>query len=105
MIRYALSAMARRELADIYQFSLQRWGVAQADRYIGEMFETFAAIGDGQARSRPLSLSDVDGEVTIFRSHYIYWFRSPYGEARIATILHQHMVQADRVRIAFHLPD
>lgn len=101
MTRYALSSTARRELADIYQFTLGRWGETQAETYVGGLFQTFAQIGENVARARSLARYDVEGWVTAYRSHLIYWRRLESGHAAIVTVLHQHMVQADRVRVAF----
>ena len=53
---------AGERLDDIYSYTRQRWGEAQADRYIRGLFEQFQAIADRQVPWRAIPAEfGVDG--------------------------------------------
>ena len=44
MHRYRLTTPAQADLDDIYRFTLEKWGVGQADAYFNSLFEAFGRI-------------------------------------------------------------
>lgn len=55
MANYRLSNTAKSDLIRIHQYGVQKFGVAQADRYFHQFFEYFDVIA-----KRPLAFESVD---------------------------------------------
>lgn len=90
---------ASHRLDEIYRYTRDRWGTAQADRYITGLFETFARIDSHQVVSRPIPAAfGVEGYVVRYERHFIYWRRLANGDIGIVTVLHERMHQFDRFR-------
>lgn len=95
---------ASHRLDDIYRYTRERWGVAQADRYVTGLFDAFARIGSHGVVSRPVPAAfGVDGYVCRYGKHLIYWRRLSNGDIGIVTILHERMHQIERFREDFGL--
>lgn len=95
---------ASRRLDDIYRYTLEQFGAAQAERYIEGLFEAFGKIAAHGVLSRPVPAAfGVDGFSFRYESHVVYWRRLSNGDIGIVTILHQRMHQIDRFREDFGL--
>lgn len=95
---------ASHRLDDIYRYSLERWGEAQADRYVTALFDAFARIGTHGVISRPIPAEfGVDGCVFRYEKHFVYWRRLSNGDIGVVTILHERMHQIERFREDFGL--
>lgn len=95
---------ASRRLDEIYRYTLEQFGTAQADRYIEGLFEAFARIERHGVLSRPVPAAfGVDGFTFRYESHVVYWRRLADGDIGIVTILHERMHQIDRFREDFGL--
>lgn len=95
---------ASLRLDDIYRHTHDRWGEAQADRYITGMFEAFERIEPHGVASRPIPAEfGVDGFFFRYERHFVYWRRLSNGDIGIATILHERMHRIDRFREDFGL--
>jgi len=93
---------ASHRLDDIYRYTRERWGEAQADRYVTGLFDAFARIGSHGVVSRPIPAAfGVDGYVCRYEKHLIYWRRLSNGDIGIVTILHERMHQIERFREDF----
>ncbi|ESQ79607.1 type II toxin-antitoxin system RelE/ParE family toxin [Asticcacaulis sp. YBE204] len=91
-------------LDEIYRFTRDRWGDAQADTYINGLFQTFARIESRSVNSRPVPAEfGVDGYVFRYESHFVYWRWLSNGDIGIVTILHQRMHQIEWLKDAFGL--
>ncbi len=55
MIRYKLSNVAKEDLIRIHHYGVERFGIAQADKYFDAFFEYFDMIAE-----RPYSFESVD---------------------------------------------
>ncbi len=90
---------ASQRLDDIYRYTRERWGEAQADRYIGGLFDAFARIETHGVTSRPIPAEfGVDGYVFRYEKHLVYWRRLSNGDIGIVTVLHERMHQIERFR-------
>lgn len=99
-----IQEVASLRLDDIYRYTRDRWGEAQADRYITGMFEAFEQIETHGVASRPIPVEfGVDGFFFRYERHFVYWRRLSNGDIGIATILHDRMHQIDRFREDFGL--
>ncbi len=88
---------ASHRLDEIYRYTRDRWGEAQAVRYVTGLFETFKRIETHQILSRPVPREfEVDGYVFRYERHFVYWRRLGNGDIGIVTILHERMHQIER---------
>ncbi len=55
MFRYVLSDEAESDLTDLYIYSLENWGEAHADAYLGELYAVFTRLSENRliGRERP----------------------------------------------------
>jgi len=93
---------ASRRLDEIYRYTRDAFGVAQAERYIAGLFEAFGRIESHAVLSRPVPAEfGVDGFFFRYERHVVYWRRLADGDIGIVTILHERMHQIDRFREDF----
>ena len=82
---------------EIYRYTRERWGEAQADAYIRGLFEAFEGIATGAVASRPVPAEfEVDGYVFRYERHFVYWKTLGDGTIGIVTVLHERMHQIGR---------
>ena len=99
-VRVQESAALR--IDDIYRYTRDRWGTAQADAYVGGLFEAFDAIATGGVSSRPIPADfGVDGYVFRYGTHLVYWKWLTDGDIGIVTVLHERMHQFARFQEEF----
>ena len=97
MSAFRVEARAVARIDQIYVYTRDRWGDAQAERYLRGLFERFEAITARRFpwRSIPAEFG-VDGYVCRYESHFIYWKVLEDGVVGIVTVLHQRMHQMAR---------
>lgn len=97
---------ASRRLDEVFRFTRDRWGEAQAERYLNGLFEAFAQIESHGVLSRPVPADfGVDGYVFRYQHHFVYWRPLANGDIGIVTLLHERMHQIDRFREDFGVSD
>jgi plasmid stabilization system protein ParE len=95
---------ASHRLDEVYRYTRDRWGIAQADRYVAGLFEAFEAIDTHKVMSRPVPAEfGVEGYFFRYERHFVYWRRLSNGDIGIVTVLHERMHQIDRFREDFGL--
>jgi toxin ParE1/3/4 len=88
---------AAHRLDEIYRYTADRWGEAQAEAYIRGLFARFEEIAARQFPWRAVPAEfGVDGFVCRYRSHLIYWRVLTDGAVGIVTVLHERMHQIER---------
>lgn len=93
---------ASHRLDDIYRYTRDRWGEAQADRYITGLFAAFEDLKTHGVTSRPVPAAfGVEGYVFRYEKHMVYWRRLSDGDIGIVTILHERMHQIERFKDDF----
>jgi toxin ParE1/3/4 len=106
MSSWFLSAYAKATITDIYVYTHETWGVAQADAYLDGLFSIFELIQVRKELWRPMPPEfEVDGYFTRYGRHVIYWKQFDSGEIGIAAILHTSMLHGDRLLAAFGVLD
>lgn len=86
-------------LDEIYRYTRDRWGEAQAEQYITGLFATFEQIETRDVMSRPVPAEfEVEGYFFRYERHFVYWRRLSNGDIGIVTILHERMHQIDRFK-------
>ncbi len=99
MAAFRIEEAADRRLDDIYNYTRDRWGEDQADRYLRGMFETFATFRSSGDRSRPVPAAfGITAFVCRYQHHFVYWRDLPGGGIGIVTILHASLQQMARFR-------
>lgn len=89
---------------EVYQYTCDRWGAAQADTYITGLFETFEKIATHGVMSRPIPAEfGVEGFFFRYKKHIVYWKELGNGDIGIVAVLHERMHQIDRFRQDFGL--
>ena len=99
MTRVRVQEAASVRIDEIYRYTRDLWGAAQADAYITGLFEAFERIEAGGIRSRPTPAEfGVKGYVFRYERHFVYWKTLENGDIGIVTVLHERMHQIDRFR-------
>lgn len=102
MAAVRIQQAASHRLDDIYRYTRDHWGEAQADRYITGLFDVFARVETHGVTSRPIPAEfGVDGYVFRYEKHLVYWRRLSNGDIGVVTVLHQRMHQIERFREDF----
>jgi toxin ParE1/3/4 len=90
---------ASHRLDQIYVYTRDLLGEAQAEHYIRGLFERFEAIAARRFPWRPIPAEfGAHGYVCRHEKHFIYWKLLGDGGVGIVTILHERMHQIDRFR-------
>ncbi len=109
MSGYRIQAAALVRLEDIYRYTFERWGEAQAERYVRGLFARFETIADHQIPWRQIPWRPVpaefgvEGFVARNERHLIYWRELTDGGVGIVTVLHERMHQISRFQGDFGL--
>jgi toxin ParE1/3/4 len=93
-VAYRLRIRAKRDLENIAEFTAERWGAAQAERYIRGLekkFEQLVTFPESAPAWRPGSPI----RIASHESHRILYQRTTYG-ILIARVLHQ---ASDLIRV------
>ncbi|MGQ4599714.1 type II toxin-antitoxin system RelE/ParE family toxin [Nocardia sp. R6R-6] len=91
MSRYLLNPLAHADLEQIYDYTLDRWDIDQAEHYVRELLRAF----DRTAENPRIGWSCDDIRPGYFRlptgSHTVYYRIATGGIVEIMRILHQRM--------------
>ncbi|MDF3606226.1 type II toxin-antitoxin system RelE/ParE family toxin [Paracoccus sp. DMF-8] len=87
---YKLTEDAERDVIDIYLFTLEHFGLAQAEKYFAEMFTRFDTIAKIPDLGR--DYSDIyPGAFRVNQGSHAVYYRRVDGAILILRILHQAM--------------
>ncbi|MGL4976274.1 MAG: type II toxin-antitoxin system RelE/ParE family toxin [Bosea sp. (in: a-proteobacteria)] len=90
MSRYVLSPKAQADLEDIWDFTVERWGIAQAELYLRRLQTAIELVG----RQPQLAQSAETVRAGYFKfaagSHVLFFRRIPDG-IDVVRILHSRM--------------
>ena len=95
--KYELSEAAQQSVDDLFNYTLDVWGEAQARKYLGDLFSLFEAIACGDEAGRLIQPEyGVVGRYVRVGKHFIYWHWDR-DDLLIAEILHERMNKGDRL--------
>jgi len=99
MTTFKVSAIAGQRLDEIFAYTRDSWGQAQAEAYMRGLFDCFDQIArhDRLWRAVPAEFG-VDGHYCRYEHHYVYWRQLDDGTVGIVTVLHERMHLMDRFR-------
>lgn len=99
MAEFRVSAIAGQRLDEIYAYTREKWGDAQAEAYVRGLFDCFGRIARREILWRAIPAEfGVDGYYGKCEHHYVYWRLLGDGTVGIVTVLHERMHQMDRFR-------
>lgn len=102
MSRIRVQIGAAHRIDEIYRYTAETWGEAQAERYVRGLFDRFEAIAAQTFPWRPVPAEfGIDGYTCRYESHLIYWRVLANGDVGIVTVLHDRMHQVARFRDDF----
>lgn len=97
MTAVRIQRSAGERLDEIYRYTREQWGEAQAEIYLSGLFSRFEQIAARAFPWRPIPAEfGVDGYFCRHEHHYIYWKLLGDGAVGIVTVLHERMHQMDR---------
>jgi toxin ParE1/3/4 len=86
-----LTPRARRDLAEIWDYSESQWGVAQADRYVRMIAAACDALAAGRAKGRSAEFIRAGYFRYNVGSHVLFFRERKRSGIEIVRILHQRM--------------
>jgi toxin ParE1/3/4 len=90
---------ADHRIDEIFVYTRDRWGDAQARAYIEGLFAHFEAIAARRAPWREIPAEfGVAGYFSRYEKHFVYWKVLSDGAVGIVTVLHQRMHVMERLR-------
>ena len=97
---YALTLDAEEDLTEIWVYTHETWGLAQADKYYRLIAACLEAIGNGHARSKTLEGLPNDLRIHRCEHHYIFFMEEGDKDHRpiIIAILHERMDFLQRLK-------
>lgn len=97
MNRVRIQEAASLRLDEIYRYTQDKWGEAQADIYITGLFDSFNKIQTNEVLSRSIPAEfGVNGFYFRYERHFVYWRKLSNGDIGIVSVLHERMHQFDR---------
>ncbi|MGJ3262504.1 MAG: type II toxin-antitoxin system RelE/ParE family toxin [Salinarimonas sp.] len=88
--RVRLSRRARADLRSIGSYTIENWGAAKADTYLGEINATFARLASGRRRGTPVA--EVASELMKTRAgSHVVFYRTSDDAILVVRILHERM--------------
>jgi toxin ParE1/3/4 len=91
MAGFRLTNRAKADLSSIDAFTVQNWGVAQADRYLNELEQCFCLLGGKPGLGRRAS-SICLGLRRMEKGRHVIFFREEPDGILVCRILHAGML-------------
>jgi toxin ParE1/3/4 len=86
-----LTARAERDIDQIADYTMQRWGESQTDRYLTQLEDTFAMLAENPGAGRPAAHISPGLRRFEVGKHVIFFQKVTPG-IRILRVLHQQML-------------
>lgn len=87
---YRLSPAAERDLEDIWRYTHEHWGPAQAERYLDALVAAFDALAEAPDSAPACEHIRPGYRRRGVERHVIYFRATPYGIA-VVRVLHERM--------------
>ncbi len=88
-MRYELSKEAIKDIREIWNYTVDKWGEKQANNYVEEIFECFEAIVDGDIIYKKIFIGNKEIKTIKCARHYIFFVLKK--KPIITRILHEKM--------------
>ena len=83
------SPAAQADMADIWDYTVEHWGLAQADNYTDDIRDTCKALASGHRQGRPVDVRP--GYLKYLTGSHIVYFRDHDTRLEVIRILHSRM--------------
>ncbi len=90
MKRVTLTRLAEADLDKIWHYTLEKWGVDQAEHYVGTIRARLQGAADAVIADQPSGLSDAPYRTILAGSHNAVFIRREEG-IEVVRILHDRM--------------
>lgn len=91
MIRYVLSPAAQDDLAQIWDYTSERWSHDQAEKYVREIQRAIELVVDNPLIGRPCDEVRAGYRRHAVRSHTLYYRIASSGLIHVVRVLHKRM--------------
>ena len=88
---YRLSPRAKEDMEAVWLYSLQEWGVDQADRYIDDLTEAFGFLAESQKSGTACENIRAGYRKYPVIRHVVYYRETDYG-VEVKRVLHDRML-------------
>jgi len=89
MSLYELSIDAEKDLQEVAQYTLHKWGAKQLIRYRNGLKDTFEMIAGEMLHRRVFSKAIPDVFVNKYRYHYIFYIITTKQKILIIAVIHE----------------
>lgn len=92
MAEYRLSPAAERDIEGIWDYTVERWGLAQANRYADALFGVFHELANDPHGARSVACDAIRAGYRrrSIERHIVFFRLTEYGVA-IIRVLHERM--------------
>lgn len=94
---YLLSPAAQQDLNGIWDYTVQTWGVGQAERYVLSIRDACMAVAEGRTRGKAIDDIRQGYRKLAVGSHALFYRTAETGEIDVIRILHQRMDVVSRL--------
>lgn len=94
---YVLSPSARADLDAIWDYTVERWGEVQAERYVFAIRDACAALAAGSRIGKAIDEIRPGYRKLAVGSHILFYRIGNVGRIEIVRILHQRMDVGSRI--------
>ncbi len=89
---YVVSPEARRDLFEIWDYTEETWGTAQAERYVAQLFAAFARLADRPGLGRARDDIRPGYRLHVESKHIIFYRAAGNPAIEVIRVLHQRML-------------
>ena len=98
MAAYELTLDAEHDLLDIAIYTVETWGLAQADRYEAALVQHFDGLGRGEVRTSTPIPHRPELRASRCLHHYVFSLHEEKATPLILAVLHEKMDLMTRLR-------
>jgi toxin ParE1/3/4 len=91
MARYEITRRALRDIEEIWDYTISKWSVKQAEGYTDGLFSCFDSIADGDMAGKPIDHVRSGYRKASYGKHLIFFRVAAGGIVEIIRILHDSM--------------
>ncbi|MDL2306013.1 type II toxin-antitoxin system RelE/ParE family toxin [Bacteroides sp. OttesenSCG-928-D19] len=97
MTKYTISEEARKDIENIWLYTLENWSLEQADRYYHLIFNEIEYLCVNFISGRDFGHIRKDYRYSKVNSHLIFYKKSESGKVEIIRVLHENMDIENRI--------
>ena len=98
MVPYELAPKVESDLEGIFDYTIDRWGIEQAQRYRGKLVAHFERIAQKNAKVRPFLKHWKDLQISKCEHHYVFHLNRGNKPPLVVAVLHENMNLVCRIK-------